>query len=225
MDLPACQREPTSNVNFRKAISLRDRPRDDHQRVPPRLRQDGGLPDAARDWSGAPTSAPSRTTRTRRELPPGERASAARRSTSCWRRASTRSSWRSRRRSRRCSARSASRSTSASSKWRRPASSARPATYHMWYSGWAHMPHDRGLVLQPVVHDGRGVHPQPLQQPGGRAARDRGALDQQRRAPGRSTSSFERIIWDEETAIWPYNSTAVYGMRDRVSGFEGRTTT
>jgi len=95
--------------------------------------------------------------------------------------------------------------------------------YHMWYSGWAHLPHDadwyysqwytaagastlsryNNPVVENLVIEARSTD---------------NAVRQQK------YEQLERIIWnDEEDAIWPYNSTAVYGIRDRVSGFEART--
>ena len=95
-------------------------------------------------------------------------------------------------------------------------------TYHLFYSGWAHMPHDpdwyygqwftakgaAGLsrynnpVVENLVIEARSINP---------------AVRQQK------YEQLQRIIWDDEEAtIWPYYSTAVYGTRDRVSGFEAR---
>lgn len=95
-------------------------------------------------------------------------------------------------------------------------------TYHLFYSGWAHMPHDpdwyygqwytakgaAGLsrynnpVVEQLVIEARATDP---------------AVRQQK------YEQLQRIIWDDEEAtIWPYYSTAIYGTRDRVSSFEAR---
>jgi peptide/nickel transport system substrate-binding protein len=95
--------------------------------------------------------------------------------------------------------------------------------YHMWYSGWAHLPHDADWYYsQWYTAAGAAT-----------LSRYNNPLVEQLVVEARSTDNavrqqkyeqIERILWnDEEDAIWPYNSTAVYGVRDRVSGFEGRT--
>ena len=34
---------------------------------------------------------------------------------------------------------------------------------------------------------------------------------------------LQKIIWaEEEATIWPYYSVAVYGVRDRIGGYEAR---
>ena len=94
--------------------------------------------------------------------------------------------------------------------------------YHMFYSGWAHMPHDpdwyfgswftakgaailtryNNPVVEQLIVDARSTN---------------NAVRQQK------YEQIQRIVWDEEEAtIWPYYSTAVYGARDRVSGYEAR---
>jgi peptide/nickel transport system substrate-binding protein len=95
--------------------------------------------------------------------------------------------------------------------------------YHMWYSGWAHLPHDADWYYsQWYTAAGAAT-----------LSRYNNPVVEQLVVEARSTDNtvrqqkyeqIERILWnDEEDAIWPYNSTAVYGVRDRVSGFEGRT--
>lgn len=95
-------------------------------------------------------------------------------------------------------------------------------TYHMFYSGWAHMPHDpdwyygqwytakgaaalsryNNPTVEQLVVEARSTTP---------------AVRQQK------YEQLQRIIWDDEEAtIWPYYSTAVYATRDRISGFEAR---
>ena len=94
--------------------------------------------------------------------------------------------------------------------------------YHMWYSGWAHLPHDADWYYS-QWYTAAGAST---------LSRYNNPTVEQLVIEARSTDNsvrqakyeqLERIIWEDETAIWPYNSTAVYGIRDRVSGFEGRT--
>jgi ABC-type transport system substrate-binding protein len=95
--------------------------------------------------------------------------------------------------------------------------------YHMWYSGWAHLPHDADWYYS-QWYTAAGAST---------LSRYNNPVVEQLVVEARSTDNavrqqkyeqIERILWnDEEDAIWPYNSTAVYGVRDRVSGFEGRT--
>jgi peptide/nickel transport system substrate-binding protein len=94
--------------------------------------------------------------------------------------------------------------------------------YHMWYSGWAHLPHDADWYYS-QWYTAAGAST---------LSRYNNPAIEQLVIEARSTDNtvrqakyeqIERTIWEEETAIWPYNSTAVYGIRDRVSGFEART--
>ena len=94
--------------------------------------------------------------------------------------------------------------------------------YHMWYSGWAHLPHDADWYYSQWYTTAGASSLSRFSDP---------AIEQLV-IEARSTDNavrqakyeqLERTIWEQETAIWPYNSTAVYGVRDRVSGFEGRT--
>jgi peptide/nickel transport system substrate-binding protein len=94
--------------------------------------------------------------------------------------------------------------------------------YHMWYSGWAHLPHDADWYYsQWYTTAGAST-----------LSRFSDPTVEQLVIEARSTNNdvrqakyeqLERMIWDQETAIWPYNSTAVYGIRSRVDGFEART--
>jgi peptide/nickel transport system substrate-binding protein len=95
--------------------------------------------------------------------------------------------------------------------------------YHLWYSGWAHLPHDADWYYS-QWYTAAGAST---------LSRYNNPAVEQLVIEARSTDNsirqakyeqLERIIWnEEEDAIWPYNSTAVYGIRDRVSGFEART--
>lgn len=94
--------------------------------------------------------------------------------------------------------------------------------FHLFYSGWAHMPHDpdwyfgqwftkaggeklsryNNPVVETLIAEARKPDPAVRQ---------------------REYEALQKIIWnDEEAMIWPYYSVAVYGVRDRVSGFEPR---
>lgn len=95
-------------------------------------------------------------------------------------------------------------------------------TYHMFYSGWAHMPHDPdwyfGQWYTAAGAAGLSRYNNPVvEQLVIEARSTNNAVRQQK------YEQLQRIIWDDEEAtIWPYYSTAVYGARDRVSGFEAR---
>lgn len=94
--------------------------------------------------------------------------------------------------------------------------------YHMFYSGWAHMPHDPDWYYG-QWYTAKGA---------AGLSRYSNPVVEQLVVEARSTTTsirqakyeqLQKIIWDdEEAAIWPYYSTAVYGARDRVSGFEAR---
>jgi ABC-type transport system substrate-binding protein len=95
-------------------------------------------------------------------------------------------------------------------------------TFHLFYSGWAHMPHDPDWYYG-QWYTAKGA---------AGLSRYNNPVVEQLVIEARSTTTsvrqqkyeqLQRIIWDDEEAtIWPYYSTAVYGARDRVSGFEAR---
>jgi peptide/nickel transport system substrate-binding protein len=94
-------------------------------------------------------------------------------------------------------------------------------TYDMFYSGWAHMPHDPDWYfgqwftragaekltrynnprVEQLIAEGRVPDPKIRQQ---------------------KYEELERILWDEEPEIWPYYSVAIYGVSDRLRNFEPR---
>jgi peptide/nickel transport system substrate-binding protein len=95
-------------------------------------------------------------------------------------------------------------------------------TYHMFYSGWAHMPHDPdwyyGQWYTAAGAAGLSRYNNPTVEQLVIEARSTNNTVRQQKY-----EELQRIIWDDEEAtIWPYYSTAVYGVRDRVSGFEAR---
>ena len=94
-------------------------------------------------------------------------------------------------------------------------------TYDMFYSGWAHMPHDPDWYfgqwftragsekltrysnprVEQLIADGRVPDPKVRQA---------------------KYEELERILWDEEPEIWPYYSVAIYAVSDRLRNFEPR---
>jgi len=95
-------------------------------------------------------------------------------------------------------------------------------TYHMFYSGWAHMPHDPdwyyGQWYTAAGASALSRYNNPAVEKLVIEARSTNSSVRQQKY-----EQLQHIIWDdEEAAIWPYYSTAVYGVRDRVSGFEAR---
>src|SRR5438309_2139486 len=94
-------------------------------------------------------------------------------------------------------------------------------TYDMFFSGWAHMPHDPDWYfgqwftragsekltrynnprVEQLIAEGRVPDPKVRQA---------------------KYEELERILWDEEPEIWPYYSVAIYGVSDRVRNFEPR---
>ena len=96
-------------------------------------------------------------------------------------------------------------------------------SYDLFFSGWAHMPHDpdwyfgqwftkagaeklsryNNPKVEQLIVDARVPDPK---------------LRQQR------YEDLQRILWnDEEPTIWPYYSTAIYGIRDNVRNYEARS--
>ncbi|HEV8675824.1 MAG TPA: ABC transporter substrate-binding protein [Methylomirabilota bacterium] len=93
--------------------------------------------------------------------------------------------------------------------------------YDIFYSGWAHMPHDPDWYLgqwftragaekltrydnprvEQLIAEGRVPDPKVRQQ---------------------KYEEIERILWDEEPEIWPYYSVAIYAISDKLRDFEAR---
>jgi peptide/nickel transport system substrate-binding protein len=94
-------------------------------------------------------------------------------------------------------------------------------TYDMFFSGWAHMPHDpdwylgqwftkegaKGLTrynnpkVEQLILEGRVPDPKVRQQ---------------------KYEEIQRILWEEEPEIWPYYSVAIYAVSDKLRNFEAR---
>ena len=94
-------------------------------------------------------------------------------------------------------------------------------TYDMFFSGWAHMPHDPDWYLgqwftkegaekltrydnprvEQLVVEGRVPDPKVRQQ---------------------KYEEIQRILWEEEPEIWPYYSVAIYAVSNRLQNFEAR---
>jgi peptide/nickel transport system substrate-binding protein len=94
-------------------------------------------------------------------------------------------------------------------------------TYDMFYSGWAHMPHDPDWYLgqwftkagaekltrynnpkiEQLIMEGRVPDPKVRQA---------------------KYEELQRILWEEEPEIWPYYSVAIYAASDRLQNFEAR---
>jgi peptide/nickel transport system substrate-binding protein len=94
-------------------------------------------------------------------------------------------------------------------------------TYDMFFSGWAHMPHDPDWFLgqwftkagaekltrfndprvEQLVAEGRVPDPKVRQQ---------------------KYEEIQRILWEDEPEIWPYYSVAIYAISDKLKGFEAR---
>jgi peptide/nickel transport system substrate-binding protein len=94
-------------------------------------------------------------------------------------------------------------------------------TYDMFFSGWAHMPHDPDWYLgqwftkagaekltryndpkvEALIAEGRVPDPKVRQQ---------------------KYEEIQRILWEDEPEIWPYYSVAIYAVSDKLKGFEAR---
>ena len=94
-------------------------------------------------------------------------------------------------------------------------------TYDIFYSGWAHMPHDPDWYLgqwftktgaekltrfndprvEQLVAEGRVPDPKVRQQ---------------------KYEEIQRILWEDEPEIWPYYSVAIYAISDKLRNFEAR---
>jgi len=94
--------------------------------------------------------------------------------------------------------------------------------YDMFFSGWAHLPHDpdwyfgQWFTKAGAVGLSRYYNPKVEQ------------LIAEARLPdprirAQRYEELQRILWtEEEPTIWPYYSQAIYGVRDTVRGYEAR---
>ncbi len=93
--------------------------------------------------------------------------------------------------------------------------------YDIFFSGWAHMPHDPDWYLgqwftkagaekltrfadprvEQLIAEGRVPDPKVRQQ---------------------KYEEIQRILWEEEPEIWPYYSVAIYAISDKLRNFEAR---
>jgi peptide/nickel transport system substrate-binding protein len=94
-------------------------------------------------------------------------------------------------------------------------------TYDLFFSGWAHMPHDPDWYfgqwftkagsekltrysnprVEQLIAEGRVPDPKVRQA---------------------KYEELERIVWDEDAEIWLYYTVAIYGVSDRLRNFEAR---
>jgi peptide/nickel transport system substrate-binding protein len=94
-------------------------------------------------------------------------------------------------------------------------------TYDMFFSGWAHMPHDPDWYLgqwftkagaekltrydnpriEQLIAEGRVPDPKVRQQ---------------------KYEEIEKALWEDEPEIWPYYSVAIYAVSDRLQNFQAR---
>ena len=94
-------------------------------------------------------------------------------------------------------------------------------TYDLFFSGWAHMPHDPDWYFgQWFTKAGsekltRYANPKVEQL----IAEGRVPDPKVRQA---KYEELERILWDEEPELWLYYTVAIYGVSDRLRNFEAR---
>jgi peptide/nickel transport system substrate-binding protein len=94
-------------------------------------------------------------------------------------------------------------------------------TYDLFFSGWAHMPHDPDWYfgqwftkagaekltryanprVEQLITEGRVPDPKVRQA---------------------KYEELERIVWDEDAELWLYYTVAIYGVSDRLRNFEAR---
>src|SRR6266542_3882371 len=94
-------------------------------------------------------------------------------------------------------------------------------TYDLFFSGWAHMPHD------PDWYFGQWFTKAGSEQ----LTRYANPRVEQLIAEGRVPDAkvrqakyeeLERIVWDEDAELWLYYTVAIYGVSDRLRNFEAR---
>jgi peptide/nickel transport system substrate-binding protein len=93
--------------------------------------------------------------------------------------------------------------------------------YDIFYSGWAHMPHDPDWYLGQWFTKAGAA---------GLTRYDNPRVEQliaEARVPDpkvrqQKYEEIQRILWDEEPEIWPYYSVAIYAVSDKLRGYEAR---
>ncbi len=94
-------------------------------------------------------------------------------------------------------------------------------TYDMFYSGWAHMPHDPDWYFGQWFTKAGAEKLTRYNNPRVEQLIAEGRVPDPRVRQAKY-EELERILWDEDAEIWPYYSVAIYAVSDRLKNFEAR---
>jgi len=92
--------------------------------------------------------------------------------------------------------------------------------YDLFFSGWAHMPHDPDWYFG-SGSPGGGGEAHALFRSARRAAHRRGPRARSEGAPAEVRGDREDPL-EDEPEIWPYYSVAIYAISDKLRNFEAR---
>jgi len=93
--------------------------------------------------------------------------------------------------------------------------------YDIFYSGWAHMPHDPDWYLGQWFTKAGAEKLTRFNDPKVEQLVAEGRVPDAK-VRQQKYEELERILWEDEPEIWPYYSVAIYAVSDKLRGFEAR---
>jgi peptide/nickel transport system substrate-binding protein len=93
--------------------------------------------------------------------------------------------------------------------------------YDIFFSGWAHMPHDPDWYLGQWFTKAGAEKLTRFNDPKVEQLVAEGRVPDAR-VRQQKYEELERILWEDEPEIWPYYSVAIYAVSDKLRGFEAR---
>jgi peptide/nickel transport system substrate-binding protein len=93
--------------------------------------------------------------------------------------------------------------------------------YDIFFSGWAHMPHDPDWYLGQWFTKAGAEKLTRYDNPRVEQLIAEGRVPDAR-VRQQKYEELQRILWEEEPEIWPYYSVAIYAVSDKLRGYEAR---
>ena len=93
--------------------------------------------------------------------------------------------------------------------------------YDMFFSGWAHMPHDPDWYLGQWFTKGGRREADALRQPPIEQLIAEGRVPDPK-VRQQKYEEIEKALWEDEPEIWPYYSVAIYAVSDKLQNFQAR---
>ena len=94
-------------------------------------------------------------------------------------------------------------------------------TYDLFFSGWAHMPHDPDWYFGQWFTKAGSEKLTRYSNPKVEQLITEGRVPDAKVRQAKY-EELERIVWDEDAEIWLYYTVAIYGVSDRLRNFEAR---